>query len=216
MISLETSNLLFFVTASFLLIIAPGPDIIFLVTQGVTRGSRAGFATAMGLAAGNLVHTTAAAIGVSVIFRASRVAFVVLKIAGVAYLLFLAWTSVRGSKKHRQEVPDSTAGGLLAEGGHVAGLFWRGFLMNIFNPKVALFFLAFLPQFASPHYGPPGPQMFVFGLMFTGMVMIVFGLIGVLSGRVGLRLGRGEGGNVGRWIVALVYIALAIRLATVR
>jgi len=219
MIPIETSNLLFFVTASLLLIIAPGPDVIFLVTQGVTRGPRAGFATAMGLAAGNLVHTTAAALGVSGVFRASPVAFHVLKLAGVLYLLFLAWRTLRDTKERVEDViPDTTATGAVAIEGRVRSLFWRGFLMNVLNPKVALFFLAFLPQFTSPSAGSIGVQMALYGVLFTLLVVIVFGALGLLSGHVqggpiSGRLGPGRRGF--RWIVAVVYVALAVRLAMV-
>ena len=217
MIPIETSNLLFFISASLLLIIAPGPDIVFLVTQGVTRGPRAGFATAMGLAAGNLVHTTAAALGVSAIFRASPVAFHALKLVGVAYLLFLAWKALTESKQAAGDAaPETTAAGLAVED-RPADLFWRGFLMNVLNPKVALFFLAFLPQFTSPSYGPVGLQMGVYGITFTIMVVIVFGAFGILAGRLSGWLGRrGFAGRRGfGWVVALVYVVLATRLAFV-
>jgi threonine/homoserine/homoserine lactone efflux protein len=215
MIPIETSNLLFFVSASLLLIIAPGPDIIFLVTQGATRGPRAGFVTAMGLAAGNLVHTTAAALGVSVIFRASPVAFQALKLAGVAYLLFLAWKALKASRSLQDATPDSTATGMAGPEGS-SGLFWRGLLMNVLNPKVALFFLAFLPQFAEPSIGRVGMQMAGYGVLFTFLVVIVFGAIGVLAGRMRGWLARGRtrsGPGLARYAVALVYVALAIRLA---
>jgi threonine/homoserine/homoserine lactone efflux protein len=216
-ISIETSNLLFFVSASLLLIVAPGPDIIFLVTQGVTRGSRAGLAAAMGLAAGNLVHTAAAALGVSVIFRASPLAFQGLKLAGVAYLLFLAWKAWKGSEPRTGSAARETpAVSTTAAEERSGGLFWRGFLMNVLNPKVALFFLAFLPQFASPAAGPIGLQMAAYGVLFTLMVAVVFGAFGLLSGRAGVWLaGRASGADAGSfgWIVALVYAALAVRLA---
>ena len=218
MIPIETSNLLFFVSASLLLIVAPGPDIVFLVTQGVTRGPRAGFETAMGLAAGNLVHTTAAALGVSVIFRASPVAFQVLKLAGVAYLLFLAWKAVRSSTRPTTDgIPETTATGLLASSDRSGGLFWRGFLMNVLNPKVAFFFLAFLPQFATPTAGPIAVQMAVYGILFTALVVFVFGTFGLLAGTVRGWLTRkpGTGTRGFGWIVALVYVALAIKLALV-
>lgn len=219
MIPIETSNLLFFVSVSLLLIVAPGPDIIFLLTQGVTRGARAGFATAMGLAAGNLVHTTAAGLGVSVIFRASPLAFRALKVAGVAYLLFLAWKAVQEARSAGEDrVPETTATGLIAPSETTTGLFWRGFLMNILNPKVALFFLAFLPQFTSPDSGPVGLQMVVYGVLFTLLVVVVFGAFGLLAGTVSRWIIRRESGATARgfqWIVALVYVALAARLVFV-
>lgn len=216
MISIETSNLLFFVSASLLLIIAPGPDIVFLITQGVTRGPRVGFATALGLAAGNLVHTIAAALGVSVIFRTSPVAFQALKIAGVAYLLFLAWKTLRRSKRSTDPIDPSDRQPVGSVGYEPMGLFWRGLLMNVLNPKVALFFLAFLPQFVSRAAGPIWTQMLLYGASFTILVVIVFGSIGIFSGRMGSWLFRGgasrfQGGM--RWIIAGVYVALAAKLA---
>lgn len=218
MISIETPDLLFFVSASLLLIVAPGPDIIFLLTQGVTRGPRAGFATAMGLAAGNLVHTTAAALGVSVIFRTSPAAFQGLKIAGVLYLLFLAWRTLEERNRPGLDAVRGTTAGDAVAAASSAALFWRGFLMNVLNPKVALFFLAFLPQFASPSAGPIWLQMIVLGVLFTLLVVLVFGAFGVLAGSVSRRFGGR--GTVRRargfeWAVALVYAALAVRLALV-
>jgi threonine/homoserine/homoserine lactone efflux protein len=208
---LDTTTLLLFVTASVLLIVAPGPDIVFLVSQGVTRGQRAGFVTAMGLAAGNLVHTLAAALGVSVIFQTSAIAFNALKYAGAAYLLYLAWKAVRASGGAAEapqagQAPDES-------------LFWRAVLMNVLNPKVALFFLAFLPQFASssPGAGPVWMQMIAYGLLFTALVVIVFGAFGLFAGRASRWLKRAAGGRGAgalKWGVAAVFVLLALRLAT--
>lgn len=204
----EPAALLVFVPASLLLIVAPGPDIVFLVSQGVARGPRAGFATAMGLAGGNLVHTLGAALGVSVVFRTSAPAFQGLKVAGVAYLLYLAWRAVR------ERGGPSPVGAPGAAPGR--SLFWRGFLMNILNPKVALFFLAFLPQFASPRAGPIWVQMVFYGALFTALVVVVFGAIGIFAGRLSLALARRGGGRLGasaRWALVAVYVFLAARLA---
>ncbi len=207
---LDTATLLIFITASLLLIVAPGPDIVFLVSQGVARGPRAGFVTAMGLAAGNLVHTFAAALGISVMFRTSAMAFDALKFAGAAYLLYLAWKTVH-------------PGGGPAEFGRPAdargeSLFWRAVLMNVLNPKVALFFLAFLPQFASPAAAPVWLQMVFFGVLFTILVVIVFGVFGVFAGKASQWLGRATSGRAGRalkWLVSGTFVALALRLAAV-
>jgi threonine/homoserine/homoserine lactone efflux protein len=202
---------LLFVTASLLLIVAPGPDIVFLVSQGATRGPRAGFVTAMGLAAGNLVHTLGAALGVSVIFQTSAIAFNALKVAGAAYLLYLAWKTVRSGSG---SVAAAQAGEAKQE-----SLFWRAVLMNVLNPKVALFFLAFLPQFASPQAGPVWLQMIFYGLLFTGLVVIVFGAFGVFAGKASQWLRRGASGRAGvimKWLVSGVFVLLALRLATVQ
>lgn len=204
----DTGNLLLFVTASLLLIVAPGPDIVFLVSQGATRGPRAGFVTAMGLAAGNLVHTVAAALGISVVFQTSALAFNLVKIAGAAYLLYLAWKTVRPAP--------GPAGAAEARHAPRELLFWRGFTMNVLNPKVALFFLAFLPQFASPESGPVWLQMLFYGALFTLLVVLVFGTFGISAGKLSQWLGRTAGSRFGtyaRWLVSGVFVALAVRLA---
>jgi threonine/homoserine/homoserine lactone efflux protein len=211
---LDPSTLGVFAVASVLLILAPGPDVIFLISQSVARGPRAGFLTALGLASGNLVHTFLAALGISVVFRASPVAFQGLKIAGVVYLLYLAWKAVR-PRAPKPEGP--TAASEAPRPG--AGLFLRGVLMNVLNPKVALFFLAFLPQFVNPAIGPVWVQMLLYGVTFTSLVVVIFGTIGLSAGYVTRRMGaRWAGGGAagwGRWLVAGVYAALAARLAFV-
>jgi threonine/homoserine/homoserine lactone efflux protein len=203
----ELSTLLIFFSVSVALTLAPGPDIVFLVTQGSHRGPRAGLATAMGLAAGNLVHTLAAVLGISVIFQTSEVAFNGLKIAGAMYLLYLAWQALR----HRKDGLDLSA--VQVPDGRT--LFLRGVLMNVLNPKVALFFLAFLPQFVNPASGPVWAQMLVLGLLFTLQVIFVFGAIGLSAGYIRERLLAGRSGRIGVWsnyIVAGIFTLLALRL----
>jgi len=207
---LDTGTLLLFVAASLLLIVAPGPDIVFLVSMGMSRGPRAGFVTAMGLAAGNLVHTLAAALGVSVIFRTSAIAFAALKFAGAAYLLYLARRTLRSAGGAVQFSQTGESGD--------APLFWRAVLMNVLNPKVALFFLAFLPQFASPRLGPVWLQMILYGALFTLLVVVVFGAFGAFAGRASEWLRRGTSGRVGgalKWLVSGVFVILALRLAVI-
>ncbi len=207
---LDITTLLLFVTASLLLIVAPGPDIVFLVSQGAVRDPRAGFVTAMGLAAGNLVHTLGAALGVSVIFQTSAIAFNALKYAGAAYLLYLAWKTARATGGAVEAAPVGEA--------RKESLFWRAVLMNVLNPKVALFFLAFLPQFASPKVGPVWLQMIFYGLLFTFLVVIVFGAIGLFAGRASQwmrRAGSGRAASTLRWLVPGIFVLLAVRLAAV-
>lgn len=207
---IDPATLLLFVTASVILTLAPGPDILFLIAQGVSKGPRAGFATAMGLSTGCLVHTTAAALGASVIFQTSPLAFHALQAAGVVYLLYLAWKTLT-EKPQEAHAPNTMSPAVKA-------LYARGFLMNILNPKVALFFLAFLPQFAAPERGPVWLQMAFYGLVFTAQVVLMFGSIGLFAGTVSAWLSRGRLGRARRhmkWVVACVYLTLAIRLAFV-
>lgn len=202
-------ELLLFCGASLLLILAPGPDLLFLIAQSIARGRAAGVATALGLAAGNLVHTLAAALGASVVFRTSAIAFQSLKVLGVLYLLYLAWRAFRNRKDLLAVTPDAGT-----SGGDGRALFWRGFLMNVLNPKVALFFLAFLPQFVTGDGSPIALQMVGLGLIFMGLVVVVFGAIGLAAGQVGRQLSRHPRVNeVMGWATASLFVALGVRLA---
>ena len=206
---LDQVNLFLFVIASVLLIIAPGPDIIFLIAQGVAKGPRAGVTLAMGLAMGNLTHTLGAALGISVVFQTSVMAFQILKLFGVAYLLYLAYKTFRTSVAPESPMNNNTKS---------SSLFWRGVLMNNLNPKVVLFFLAFLPQFISTEAGPVWLQMILLGLIFIILVIVIFVPIGIFSGKVNQWIkGRNEGrfDQVMRWVVPAVFVSLAVRLALV-
>jgi len=174
---LTISTLAVFIPASILLIIAPGPDILFTITQGISNGRKSGVITALGLSAGNSVHTLAAAFGVSVIFKTSIFAFNILKIAGVLYLFYLAVMAIR-NRNNLFTLDDGN-------GTNHRGLFLKGFLMNILNPKVAIFFLAFLPQFVNAGSGSVPIQMIMLGIIFMILVAIIFGCIGFYSGYLG-------------------------------
>ena len=145
---LSPEVLLTFFAASLLLGIAPGPDNIFVLTQSAVYGVRAGLATTLGLVTGLCVHTTAVALGVAALFQTSPLAFAILKYVGAAYLLYLAWLSFRAGAL-LTHAPD---GGRTAFPGYGV-LYRRGIVMNVTNPKVTLFFLAFLPQFCNPALG---------------------------------------------------------------
>jgi len=172
------SAVLLFITSSIVLILAPGPDIVFLITQGIAKGKKAGIFTSIGLTLGNSVHTLAAALGLSVIFKTSEVAFVLFKTCGALYLFYLAYKAI----KHRN---DPLTAGVDQQGSGHRGLLLRGFYMNAFNPKVALFFLAFLPQFVNSEFGSVPLQMIFLGLIFMGLVALIFGLIGYSAGSLG-------------------------------
>lgn len=173
---LEPSAIMAFIGASFLLIISPGPDIIFVITQGLTNSKKAGVLTATGLALGNFVHTLGAVFGVSIIFQTSPIAFNALKTVGAIYLFFLAYKAI----KHRNDSIDLKAGKHVEESS--LQLVLKGFIMNVLNPKVALFFLAFFPQFVVRSAGQIHLQMLVLGSIFVIMVAIVFISFGLTSG----------------------------------
>lgn len=199
------STLLTFLSASIALTIAPGPDNIFVVTQGVTRGRRPAIVTALGMCSGISIHTTLAAFGISAVFYSSVVAFNVVKYAGAAYLLYLAYKTLR--ERSAITLP-------LADGGSDAALFRRGFIMNVLNPKVAMFFLAFLPQFVTPNTVYFPFQMLLLGLLFMIQAVIIFCLIGYFSGSIGMFIiARPKMVKYFNWLTAGVFVSLGIRLA---
>ncbi|MBQ2645706.1 LysE family translocator [bacterium] len=148
------NNILSFVLASIILAIIPGPDILFVITQAVINGKKSAIMTATGLASGCIFHTTLAAFGVSVIFQQSKTAFWCLKIAGTLYLLYLAYSALKSDKKLIINMENKAVAG-----------FKKGILMNILNPKVIIFFLAFLPQFISEK-----TKHFVFDMIYLGII----------------------------------------------
>jgi threonine/homoserine/homoserine lactone efflux protein len=206
---MDTSQLAYFLGASILLTIAPGPDNVFVVTQGITRGRKAAVLTAIGMCSGISVHTTAAALGISAVFYSSAVAFSMVKFAGAAYLLFLAWKTVRERRDIELRGNDRQLSGF--------ALFKRGFIMNVLNPKVALFFVAFLPQFVSPGSGNVALEMAMLGLVFMVQGMIIFTAIGMLSGAIGsYLLQKPQVSRIFSWLTAGIFATLGIRLALAR
>ncbi len=203
---MDSTNLIYFLGASILLTIAPGPDNIFVITQGISRGRKTAVLTALGMCSGISVHTLAAALGVSAIFYSSSVAFQIVKYLGAVYLIYLAWKAIKESGTAEvQNSTDNTPTSL--------ALFRRGFFMNVLNPKVALFFLAFLPQFSSIDGGNIAIQMAILGLIFMGQSIAIFSLIGYFSGSIGnLFLGKPKVSKVFGWLSASVFLALGVRL----
>ncbi len=204
----------FFIT-SILLALAPGPDNIFVLTQSVLRGRTAGLLVTLGLCTGLLVHTTAGALGVAAIFQASALAFTALKFAGAAYLVYLAWLSFR-SPVQEKPVEEQEKPGVQQESLTAAQLYRRGIIMNITNPKVSIFFLAFLPQFADPARGSLTLQMLLLGVVFIISTVLVFGGVALAAGSLGEWLGKsGRTQKIMNRVAGVVFIGLAIRLATV-
>ena len=203
MIPFETIAIFFAV--SLVLALAPGPDNIFVLTQSVLHGCKAGFIVTVGLCTGLLVHTTAVSLGVAAIFQTSAVAFNLLKMVGAMYLLYLAWQVFRtGSAKW----PGTGKANM-----NWRKLYTRGVIMNITNPKVAIFFLAFLPQFADPNEGSITIQMLMFGGLFMIATLLVFGSIAWSAGFLGERIKRSARAQiVMNRIAATVFAGLALRL----
>jgi len=201
---LETLPLFF--TASVALCIAPGPDNLFVLTQSGLYGRLAGFVVTLGLCTGLIGHTTAVAVGVAAIFQTSELAFTALKMVGAAYLLYLAWGAFRAGNTDL----DDGSGQAIS----LKRLYGRGVLMNITNPKVGIFFLAFLPQFADPAAGPIGIQMMILGGVFIIATLLVFGAVAWGAGFIGGWLRRSARAQlVMNRLAGTIFVALAIRLA---
>jgi threonine/homoserine/homoserine lactone efflux protein len=199
------STLLCFLGASVALTLAPGPDNLFVLSQGIARGREAAIVTALGMCSGISVHTTAAAFGISALFYSSVVAFNLVKYAGAAYLLYLAYRTLKERSGVRLSTADVRA---------PLALFKRGFIMNVLNPKVAMFFLAFLPQFVSPKAEQFALQMLLLGLIFMLQAVIIFTIIGFFSGSIGnFILARPGIARRFDWLTAGVFASLGVRLA---
>jgi threonine/homoserine/homoserine lactone efflux protein len=204
MIPIETLSVFFM--ASLLLALAPGPDNIFVLTQSALYGRASGLFVTLGLCTGLIVHTTAVAFGVAVIFKASALAFTLLKILGACYLLYLAWLSFK-----------ARPAGLAAKqdiGLSPGRLYRRGIIMNVTNPKVSIFFLAFLPQFADPSRGSLPIQLVILGAVFIFATILVFGSIALLAGAIGHWFNRsGKAQLIMNRLAGTVFVALALKLA---
>ncbi|PLY04397.1 MAG: threonine transporter RhtB [Desulfuromonas sp.] len=202
-------SIITFVIASALLCLAPGPDNIFVLTQSALYGRRSGVMVTLGLCSGLIVHTAAVAFGVAALLMASAAAFTALKVIGALYLLYLAWGAFR-APAGSMDGPRST----LRSSGE---LYRRGIFMNITNPKVSIFFLAFLPQFAAPENGPIAPQIFLLGAFFIVLTLVIFSAIALLAGTLGDWLNRSP--RVQLWlnrIAGTIFTGLALKLLTAR
>lgn len=204
MISL--AQLTLFSAASLVLIFTPGPDIIYVMTRGMAQGRGAALAAAAGFAVGNFVHTFFAVAGLSALLMSSAGLFQLVKCAGALYLIYLGIRMIRSSAALSADGrgPDLRYG----------VIFRQSIVANVLNPKVAVFFLAFFPQFVDPSRGNISAQMLILGALFVLLTMFGFGIVGLCSGwigsllqkrpAVGDRIGRGAGG---------ILILLGLRLA---
>ncbi|MFG1698466.1 LysE family translocator [Nonomuraea sp. NPDC049309] len=203
----DITTLALFCAATLGLLIVPGPAVLYIVTRSVAQGRGAGLVSVLGVHAGSLVHIAAAALGVSALLAASATAFTVVKWAGVAYLLYLGASRLlrRGGDDRPIELPVQTR----------RRLFWEGFVVNVLNPKTAVFFLAFLPQFVHPEAGPVWAQVLLFGLLWVVLGVASDGAYALLSSAIAGRLGGSA--RVRRRLdvgSGLVYLGLAAWLTT--
>lgn len=216
----ESTVLWQFFGVAILLALTPGPDNLFVLLQSAQHGVRAGLAVVVGLCLGIVGHTTAVALGLAALVAASAMAFTLLKVAGAAYLLWLAWHAWRAPVSAGPMPSAAVPAACAASAGRAKAqrLPWyamvgRGIAMNLSNPKVLMFFLAFLPQFANPVSGPVAPQIVAFGAVFAVATLGVFGAIACFSGWFGrLLLQSARAQRILNRLAAMVFVALAARL----
>jgi len=196
--------LISFILAVSILAISPGPDNIFVLMQSVVHGKKYGLATITGLMTGCIVHTTFVAVGISTIIKENNTIFLVIKILGAVYLLYLAYKVITGgseismsTKKIDKKTPFQ--------------LFKIGFIMNVLNPKVTLFFLALFPGFLFSEILPISLQFYILGSLFILVSFVVFSLIAILGGTISEKIKTSK--NIGvwlQWMQVFVFIGIAV------
>ena len=206
---ISTEILLAFLAASTLVTIAPGPDNLMVLSVGISRGRSAGIGFGLGCALGCFVHTLWATLGIGTVVLASESTFTTLKMAGAAYLVYIginAWLNA-GKMALITLDPGSSE--------PISAHLRRGFIANVINPKVALFFIAFLPQFVDQTRGAVWPQMLLLGALFAAQTVVIFGSLGWSAGSIGVRLQQQP--KLAVWLdrcAGTIFFALALHLAT--
>lgn len=197
-------TLISFILAVSILAISPGPDNIFVLMQSVVHGKKYGLATITGLMTGCIVHTTFVAVGISAIIKENNTIFLVIKILGAVYLLYLAYKVITGGSEismSTEKIDKKTP----------FQLFKIGFIMNVLNPKVTLFFLALFPGFLFSEILPISLQFYTLGALFILVSFVIFSLIAILGGTISEKIKTSK--NIGvwlQWMQVFVFIGIAV------
>jgi threonine/homoserine/homoserine lactone efflux protein len=195
-----------FSLAALALLVVPGPAVIYIVTRSIDQGRTAGLVSMLGIEAGGLVHVAAAGLGLSALVMTSAVAFSILKYAGAGYLVFLG---IRRLLTREEVDPDPDA-----PPAPLSRLFWQGVVVNVLNPKTALFFLAFLPQFVDPARGSVALQILFLGGIFILLAVISDGVYALIASGAGRWLRRSTGfARARRYVTGTVYVGLGVGAA---
>ncbi len=207
-------DLSLFIVSGFLLNIMPGPDSLFIMTKSGAQGWRAGSIASLGIGTGVLVHILAAALGLSTILAASATAFTIVKLFGAAYLVYLGTTALLQKTKNSQRPAIQDPGAPSGLPLSMQAIYWQGFLTNALNPKVALFFLAFVPQFIAPDSRHKAWAFIVLGIIFNCNSMLWCHFLALVTAFAGQRVKVRE--STGFWLkttVGVLFISLGIKLA---
>ncbi len=202
----DGSTLIWFAAAALLLLITPGPAVLYIVARSIDQGSRAGVVSSLGISAGTLFHIVAAAYGVSALLVQSALAFAAVKYLGAAYLIYLGVQKFREPDASRQ--PGARAPKTLAR------LFSQGVLVNLLNPKTALFFFAFLPQFVEPERGAVAAQILFLGLLYVALAVVTDSAWALVAGTAGQWLKEdGRFLRTQRYFAGTTFVALGLATA---
>lgn len=197
----DPATLLLFAVAALALLLIPGPSVIFIVTRSLHQGRRAGLVSALGVGTGGMLHVLAATLGLSAVLLSSALLFSVVKFLGAGYLIYLGVRTLLA----RTEGPQA----VVFKPQPLGQVFWQGALINALNPKTALFFLAFLPQFIKPDHGPAALQTLVLGGLFLGLAVLSDSTYALLAGSLRRYLGGGPVfARRQRYFTGSIYIAL--------
>jgi threonine/homoserine/homoserine lactone efflux protein len=203
------STIALFLLAATALAVVPGPAVAYIVTQSIDQGRRAGLVSALGVASGGLVHVAAATVGLSALIASSATAFTVVKLVGAAYLIVVGIRRILAGEAKETEPRALRA--------PLRRIYRQGVIVNVLNPKTALFFLAFLPQFVDPHRGAVWPQVAVLGVIFVSVAVLSDMTYALVSDAIAGRIRRtGTGAKVRRWLTGSVFVALGITAAVAR
>lgn len=203
---LNLEKLPLFVFAAIVLLLTPGPAVLYIIARSVDQGRVAGLVSVLSIEVGNFFHAVAATVGLSALLLSSAMAFSVVKYLGAAYLVYLG---VRKLLSHNANVQ-----GTQVEHQSLQRIFTQGVTVAVLNPKTALFFLAFLPQFVDPSKGQVGLQFFTLGCLFVGMAIISDGMYALLASSAGQWLKSRRGvWQAERYVVGLIYIGLGLTAA---
>ena len=203
---IDTSNFTIFVVTSTAVILMPGPAMLFVISNGLTRGPKASIAAALGTTTGVSFHLFCAAFGLAVILKTSVFAFTVVKFAGAAYLIYLAIKTLVSKEQLVNDLSKSEKSG--------NSIFWQGIFINILNPKLSIFFLAFLPQFIDPNLSSATSQTLILGTIFMAMTIIIFIVYGLFASLLRQKvLNSPKILRAIKWCFASVFMALGVRLA---
>jgi threonine/homoserine/homoserine lactone efflux protein len=201
----DMHSLVLFLAAGLALNLTPGPDMLYVAARGASEGRAAGIVSALGIGAGTLVHVTLVALGLAALLAAVPVAYLVVRIIGAAYLIYLGVHALRAESASDIARPKPA---------RLSVVFRQGVVTNVLNPKVAIFFLAFLPQFVDPSRGNPALQVAALGLLFDTTGTIVNLAVGIGSSRAAASFERmRRPGTILKKVTGALFIGMGIRLA---